>query len=85
VVAGFSAAVVVLTARIRWDLHKRIWFWVIIAAMSIAHATIVAAWTAHITVKPTILVAPIALLDFMIMLALVFVVERAITGSSTYE
>jgi len=85
VVAGFSAAVVVLTARIRWDLRKRFWFWVILVAMGAAHATIVVAWTARITIKPTVLVAPIAVLDFIVMLALVFGAERAITGSSTYE
>lgn len=82
VVAGFSTAAIVLAAKIRWDLHNRVWFWCTIGTMFVVHAVLVYAWGWRITIKPTILLAPLALMDFIIVISLIFFVERSLGAGS---
>ena len=80
VVASFSAASIVLAAKLRWDAANRFWFWATLTAIVIIHAVIVYLWGRRIDVKPTILLAPIALLDIIIVISVFFVVERLLIG-----
>lgn len=80
VVAGFSTAAIVLAARIRWDLHVSMWFWSTIGTLFVVHAALVYAWGWRITIKPTIILAPLALLDFVAVISLLFFLERSLEG-----
>lgn len=76
VVAGFSTAAIVLAARLRWDVRNTTWFWGAIGTIALAHAVLVYVWGWSISVKPTILLAPLALADFIIIISAIFLVER---------
>ena len=84
VVAGFATAATVLAAKLRWDACGRSWFWVTIGVIVIAHAALIYAWGWRINIKPTILLAPLALADFIVVISAIFVVEKIVGRNVEY-
>lgn len=79
-IAGLSVAIVVLVAMLRSDARQKAWFWVAISLVGISHAFLIYIWGWSIDIKPTILVAPFAFVDFVMSLSFVFLAER-LSGS----
>lgn len=78
-VAGFAFAVVSLVARLRWDARDKPWFWLVIGGLALAHLALVFAVDWQIVAKPTILLAPFVIADFLVTLGAVFLAEKALT------
>lgn len=72
----FLSAVIVIAVRVRWDIHKRTWFWPTIAAVSLVHAAaiIMVPWTSKWV--PAFIIFPFCALDGVAILGLLQLMER---------
>jgi hypothetical protein len=75
-VSAFSFTVIAVVMRVRWDLRNEWSFRIYIGACIALHLYLIASFGWRIDVKPTILLAPIVVVDFIAVLAGVFLVER---------
>lgn len=75
-VAGFSFAAIAAVVFVKRDLLNRMWFDIIVAIFIALHCLITFWPNWSINVHPTILLAPIALIDTIIMIAMVDIFER---------
>jgi hypothetical protein len=75
--AGISAAVIIMAARLRWDLRKKAWFWITVAIITGYHIPLIllVSWTDKSYPGYTLL--PMAVLDFAIMYGAIKLVEKA--------
>lgn len=76
---AFSFCAISVAVHACWHLNKRLYFWPIIALVSLAHAAILLRWSMHLP-KPTIVVAPVVYADFIAIVALMFGIERLLYG-----
>ena len=76
VVGGFSFAVIVLAAKIRWDLRTELWYQVLFALLTTAHVVALFAVDSKLLLKPTILYATLATAEFVLIVFLVFILEK---------
>ena len=76
VVGGFSFAVIVLAAKIRWDLRTELWYQALFALLTTAHVVALFAVDWKLLLKPTILYAPLATAEFVLIVFLVFILEK---------
>lgn len=83
VVAAFSAASIILAAKIRWDARTQRWFFPLLASILLVHIYAVFGLDWAVELKPTILLAPIAFLDFCAVISLIFAAERLFAPRST--
>ena len=75
VLASFATGVVVLAGRVRWDLHGRAFFWIYLAIVSAAHLVVVASAAELTLPKPTVVVAPLVIVDYVLVLGGLFGLE----------
>ncbi len=75
-VAAICAAMIVTTVWMRWDLRKRVWFWVTIVILALLHLPLIMflPWTDNS--YPGIVLVPGALLDLAIVYGSIKLVER---------
>jgi hypothetical protein len=78
-VASICAAMIVTTVWMRWDLRKRVWFWVMIAILILLHLPLVMLlpWTNNN--YPSIVLLPVALLDLAIIYGIIKLAEKTMT------
>jgi hypothetical protein len=78
-VASICAAMIVTTVWMRWDLRKRVWFWVTIAILILLHLPLVMLlpWTNNN--YPGIILLPGALLDLAIVYGAIKLGEKMMT------
>ena len=79
--AMFSAAVIILAIRSRWDLSQHIWFWTTVAAIVGLHVPLVLLTHWPEASYPGFTLLLPAALDYAAIYGLMKVVERAMTGS----
>ena len=74
--ASISAAMIVTVVWMRWDLRKRIWFWLTIAIVGLLHVPLVMfiPWTNNN--YPGVALLPEALADLAIVYGCVKVIEK---------
>lgn len=77
--SAFSAVTILLAGRVRWDLHKEWYYWLVLFVVSVCHAALIVS-TSFSVPSPTILIAPIVILDFAAIVHAIFGVERAINS-----
>jgi len=83
VVGAFCFASVALAARVRWDLRNELWYRAMFLIVIIVHITALFAIDWHLYVKPTILYAPLVIVDFAVILSLTFVLEKSLQKSGS--
>ena len=76
---AFSVSAVTVAAHACWHLHKRLYFWPVLALVSVIHAIVLLRWSIHLP-KPTIVVAPVVYVDFVAIVALLFGLDRLLHG-----
>ena len=76
--ASLCMAMIVIAVGICWDLRTRFWFWVVIALVMALHVPLVllVRWPHHWI--PGIALAPIGLMDCMIIVGIVHFVQKYI-------
>ena len=74
--AWFCAMAIFLAVRFRWELSRKKWFWLSIAAISLIHIPLILffPWTAAWV--PSALIFPLVLIDVFLVLALIHRVEK---------
>ena len=73
--AWFFLIVLVISAKVRWELRKHSWFWVTIAAIAIVESLMVmyVPWTSKWI--PAFVLIPFALVDCLVVLRIIQTVE----------
>jgi hypothetical protein len=79
VVAAFSFAAIIGVVTVKRYLLRRLWFTSLIALFIAMHGVAVYFFTWSIDVHPTILLAPFAIIDAVIMMVIVDVIEKRVT------
>lgn len=74
--AGLSLGVVLLAVRLRWNLRKQYWFWVVVVLMALLHLPLILAVNWPEYVIPGIALLPIAALDLFVILGVIRLAER---------
>jgi hypothetical protein len=87
-VASICAAMIMTTIWMRWDLRKRVWFWVAIAILALIHLPFVMLipWTNKN--YPGAVLLPEALLDLAIIYGAIKLIEKlatTITGAGSSD
>ena len=77
--SAFSAMTILLAGRARWDLSGERYYWLLLSVVSVCHALLIVSTSISMP-SPTILFAPIIILDFMAIVAAIFGVERAVNS-----
>lgn len=72
----FLSAVVVIAVRVRWDIHRKTWFWPTIAAIGIVHAVaiVMLPWTSKWI--PAFIIFPFCALDGVAILGILQLMEK---------
>lgn len=73
--ATFSIAAVTIGASTRWDLRNRWYYWGVLLLISLAHLVFVT----QVSIKlpsPTIKVAPLVILDYVLIVLLIYASDR---------
>jgi hypothetical protein len=72
----FLSAVIVIAVRVRWDLHKKMWFWPTIAVISLVHilAIIMVPWTSRWI--PSVVIFPFCAVDGVAILGILQLMEK---------
>jgi len=75
-VGWILSAVVIMAAKVRWDLHDRIWFWPTIAVIALVHAVaiIFVTWTSKWL--PAAIILPFCALDGVAVLGILQLMEK---------
>jgi len=73
---------ILLAIKIRWDLRRRVWFWVVIAIMLALHVPLIlkTRWTGFQVTRLTLL--PIGLADLLVTLGVIWLVETCLVTSA---
>jgi hypothetical protein len=77
--SAFSAVTILLAGRVRWDLRGEQYYWILLFVISVCHALLIISASVFLPNR-TILFAPIAILDFVAIVAAIFGVERAVNS-----
>jgi hypothetical protein len=80
--AWFCAAAIFLAARMRWELHRKSWFWPSIAGVSLLHLPLIFLFPWSAAWFPSFLIFPFFLVDFFLALILIHRVEKFMTEKS---
>ena len=74
--AWFLTGVIVIAAKVRWDLHDRGWFWALLTTIATLHLALVISvpWTSKWVPASTI--APFCALEGVAILGLIQLVEK---------
>jgi len=79
----FSAIALSGTTAVRWDLHKHYWFWMIVAFYIAAHVVAIMLLNWNTRWFPAALIAPIVVVDCLIILASFQIGEKFIPEESS--
>ena len=66
--AGFAFSAIVAAAYGRWDLRRKWFYWTALAGLATLHIVLLTFW--HPSMPNTIQVAPLAVLDFILMICI---------------
>lgn len=72
----FLSAVIVIAAKVRWELHNRVWFWPTIIIVSLIHlyAIIAVPWTSKWI--PAVFIFPVCAADGVAILGILQLIEK---------
>ncbi len=76
--AGVLISIFIVAIRVRWDLRKRIWFWVILALVLAAHIPLLLFVPWPDSWIPGLALLPIGVVDMSIILGAVAGIEKII-------
>ena len=79
-VAAFSVAAIVLAVKIRWDLISKLWFIGLISTITLAHIVAIFSIDWRLALHPTILYAPLVVVDFAAIVFLIYIVDHFFRG-----
>ena len=82
-IIAFSFASIALAASSKWNCRGRVWFWFLVIGWSALHLAVAIEINGSIRLHPTILLAPVVIIDFLIVLSSFFLVERAVGESGS--
>ncbi len=70
------SAVVIMAAKVRWDLHNKVWFWPTIALIAFVHAIaiILVPWTSKWI--PAVIVFPFCAVDGLAILGILQLMDK---------
>lgn len=74
--AGICGAIVILVARIRWDLRQHVWFWIAILAGALLQVPIILVVPWEDRGLTGIAFLPLGLLDYAVVYGLVKLTEK---------
>ena len=76
----YSAVLIGITIRIKWEWRRRVWFWVTIAAIVAVHvaAILLIPWSTQWV--PVVFVIPVGLADCYVMVRILSVVGKLVEG-----
>ena len=79
------SVVIVLAAKVRWELHNRVWFWPTIILISIVHlyAVIAVPWTSKWI--PAALIFPFCAVDGIAILGILQLIEKLTSSQIAKE
>lgn len=72
---AFAGIAILMAAWARWDMRHRPYYWMILAAVTIAHIAVIAAFAIHIP-SPARVVAPMVIVDFVLIVALLAFADK---------
>jgi hypothetical protein len=74
--AWFLTGIILIAAKVRWDLHDRRWFWVLLTGIAIVHVAVVLSisWTSKWV--PAAAIAPFCAVDGIAILGIIQLVEK---------
>jgi hypothetical protein len=75
-IAAFSFAVIVMGAGTRWDLRRKLWYWVTILAICLLHMLFILKFKLPKMAYPTIILVPFAVVDFVAVVFSIFFAEK---------
>lgn len=81
--ACIYAGMIIVAARMRWDLRKRFWFWTTIAIVLMLHVPVLLLIPFPHIVVNRITLLPIGFADFLLILSAVRIVERFVVKASS--
>ena len=76
--AAFFAASITLAARVRWDLNNTAWYWPFILSIYAIHVIVLLKVSFILSIRPAIIYAPVAFVDFIFVTCALFAIERLI-------
>jgi hypothetical protein len=79
-IAAFSVLAISVAAYSCWYLHQRPYFWPLLAVVAVVHVVFLLLTTVVLP-KPTIMIAPIVFLDFIVIVALLIGADRLLHRS----
>jgi hypothetical protein len=74
--AGISAMLVIIAARMCWDLKKRAWFWVTMILLALLHVPLILLFPWPNGNLPAISLMPFGVLDLAVMYGCIKLVEK---------
>ena len=80
--AAICVAMTVLVVWMRWDLRKRVWFWITITILVLLHVPLVLLIPWSNRNYPGVVLLPQALLDFSVVYGCIKLVEKAMRAGS---
>ena len=83
--ALFSALVIVVAIATKWELRRRVWFWITMTVIAALHVPLIlfVPWTTKWV--PAIVITPILIADLYGMLAILSVVGKLVERPKTSE
>lgn len=76
--AWFSALIIALVTKYFWDLRERVWFWIIIATIVVAHVCLIVFIQWQPRSLSYVALLPIAYLDFYSCYGIIRLVEKVV-------
>jgi hypothetical protein len=71
-----SLSMIVVAVAIKWELRRRVWFWITMAVIAALHVPLIlfVPWTTEWV--PAVVLTPVGLADLFVMLLILSVVEK---------
>jgi len=80
----FSTIAVSVATAVRWDLHNHYWFWIIVGSFIAMHVAAITLITWNSQWVPAALLAPIVIVDGLLILATFQLAEKFIPEESSH-
>lgn len=74
--SAFSFGVVLTCAYVRWDLRRTIFLWILLSAVTALNVLAIYSLVPTRFVAPAVSVAPIFILETLVVLGLIWFIER---------
>jgi hypothetical protein len=81
--AWFSAGMILIAVKVRWELRKHVWFWTTLAVIVALHVPLIlfVPWTGKWV--PAFVILPFCFIDIIVILALIHLVEKQMKPSQS--